>query len=128
ATLRSVLSEAEATAGKSVLDTFAVLWRGLPSSRRLVDAGERLQEAGRDLDAMAALAQAVAVADGGGDRSVAGFLELLESGDAGPGFSALVAEEAADAVRVHTAHGTAGQQFDTVIVVDTVEGDFPSLS
>jgi RecB family exonuclease len=31
-------------------------------------------------------------------------------------------------VRVLTAHGTAGLEFDTVIVVDAAEGNFPSLS
>jgi RecB family exonuclease len=33
-----------------------------------------------------------------------------------------------DAVQVLTAHGAAGREFDTVIVVGAVEGNFPSLS
>src|SRR5204862_5435499 len=33
-----------------------------------------------------------------------------------------------DAVHVITAHGTAGLEFDTVIVAGTTEGNFPSLS
>ena len=44
--LREALAEAEKVAGRSVLDAFAVLWRRLPCSRRLVDAPDAEGPAG----------------------------------------------------------------------------------
>ena len=72
-------------------------------------------------------ANAVADAGEGGDPSVAAFLEGLDAGEHGPGYSRLGARPA-DAVQVLTAHGAAGLEFDTVIVAGAVEGNFPSLT
>jgi RecB family exonuclease len=58
---------------------------------------------------------------------VEAFLEGLDAGEHGPGYSPWERGDV-DAVRVLTAHGTAGQEFDTVIVADAIEGNFPSLT
>jgi RecB family exonuclease len=57
---------------------------------------------------------------------VAALLRHLEAGEEGPGTWTAGLEP--DAVQVLTAHGAAGLEFDTVIVVGAVEGSFPSLS
>ncbi len=126
--LSLVLQEAEAVAGRSVLDAFSTLWRKLPYARRLVEAGERSPEGARDLDSVLALSEAVSRAGEQADASVIAFLEVLEAGEEGPGLAELAEERRPDAVRVFTAHGSAGREFDTVIIVGATEGNFPSLS
>src|SRR5439155_753728 len=59
---------------------------------------------------------------------VRGFLDVLDGGEEAPELNALPPASEVDAVQVLTAHGTAGLEFDTVIVADAVEGNFPSLS
>jgi superfamily I DNA/RNA helicase/RecB family exonuclease len=125
-TLRDVLDRAEAFAGRSVLDAFSLLWRELPCSRRLVDATATLR--GRsDMEAIRSLADAVERVSQQDDPSVVRFLDLMQRGEEGPGFGPAGAEDV-DAVRVLTAHGAAGREFDTVVVAEVLEGNFPSLS
>jgi superfamily I DNA/RNA helicase/RecB family exonuclease len=126
--LREVLAEAERVAARSVLDAFSILWRKLPMARRLVEAGERSAEGRRDLDALVAFGEAVARAGERADASAAAFLDLMEAGEDAPELAGAPGRGVVEAVRVLTAHGTAGLEFDTVIVVDTSEGNFPSLS
>jgi superfamily I DNA/RNA helicase len=130
--LRTALEAAQAVADRSALDAFKLLWERLPYGRLLVRAGEAPNGAGpraqRDLDAVVAFADAVAVASEGTDPSVAGFLEVVEDGDQGPGLVRGPDGPVAAAVRVLTAHATSGQEFDTVVVAGAAEGDFPSLS
>ena len=125
--VRGVLGRAAEAAERSVLDTFSVLWRELPCSRRLVDAADASVESRRELDSVVAFSSAVAEAGSTADPSVEAFLSSVDAGERGPGFSAWERREA-DAVQVLTAHGAAGREFHTVIVVGTVEGNFPSLS
>jgi superfamily I DNA/RNA helicase/RecB family exonuclease len=123
--LREVLERAAGVAGRSVLDAFSLLWRELPCSRRIVDAAGTFRGSS-DLAAIRSLADAVERVSQQDDPSVARFLELMDRGE-GPGFGAADAEDA-DAVRVLTAHGAAGREFDTVVVAGVLEGNFPSLS
>ena len=125
--VRGVLARGAEAADRSVLDTFAILWRELPCSRRLVDGGDASVESRRELDSVVAFSSAVAEAGSAADPSVEAFLASVDAGERGPGFSAWERREA-DAVQVLTAHGAAGREFHTVIVVGTVEGNFPSLS
>jgi superfamily I DNA/RNA helicase len=125
--VRTVFEHAAAAADRSVLDTFATLWRELPSSRRVVDGGEASVDARRELDSVVAFSNAVAEAGSTADPSVEAFLSSLDAGERGPGFSSWERREA-DAVQVLTAHGTVGREFHTVLVAGTVEGNFPSLS
>ncbi len=123
--LRSALEDAERSQ-HSVIDAFRRLWRDLPYSARLVEEAEASIDAHRDLDAMMAFTRAVERAGDHSDPSVAAFLEALEAGEEGPGTSGGASRP--DAVQVLTAHATAGDEFDTVIVAGAVEGNFPSLS
>ena len=125
AELRAALDAAGQFASRSVLDTFRTLWTSLPFARSLV-AEESNGSRGRTLDAVLALSDAVTAAADRPDRSVASFLEDL--GGEGPGLTAPAAAGRPDAVSVLTAHGTVGQEFDTVVVVGAVEGGFPSLA
>lgn len=124
--LRATLDEAEAVRANA-LDAFRALWRGLPYSARLVAQAEGTSAARGDLDAVVALSNAAARAGSSADPSVEAFVEALGTGGEGPGL-ATAGDHAPDAVRVLTAHGAAGREFDTVVVVGAVEGDFPSLT
>jgi superfamily I DNA/RNA helicase len=125
--VRGVLERAAKSADRSVLDTFATLWRELPCSRRLVEDGDASVESRRELDSVVAFSSAVAEAGSAADPSVEAFLASLDAGERGPGFSVWERRDT-DAVQVLTAHGAAGREFHTVIVVGAVEGNFPSLS
>lgn len=125
--LREALRLAEGVADRSVLDAFAILWRRLPWPRRLVQAADESAEGQRDLAAVLAFSEALARVSERGDATAAAFVELLEAGDPELGL-ATAPGEAVDGVRVLAAHGTAGQEFDTVVVVGAVEGNFPSLA
>lgn len=120
--LRGTLERAEAVAQRSVLEAFRVLWARLECSARLVGSSDDRAE--RDLDALVAFARAVEEA---GDRPVREFLEEIGLGREGPG-AARAGARASEAVNVLTAHATAGREFDTVLLVGAVEGNFPSLS
>jgi PD-(D/E)XK nuclease superfamily protein/UvrD-like helicase family protein len=104
----------------SVQDAFKVLWEELPCSATLVAAG------GPELDVVVTFANVISEASEQGDASVAAFLEALDAGEHGPGWTAREAG-GADAVQVLTAHGAAGQEFHTVLVAGATEGNFPSL-
>ena len=118
---RATLDKAALFAGMSVQDAFKVLWEELPCSARLVEAG------GQELDTAVTFANVVAEASEQGDAGVQAFLEALDAGEHGPGWSAREVGRA-DAVQVLTAHGASGLEFDTVLVAGATEGNFPSLS
>ncbi len=123
--LRDALAAAGEVAGRSALDAFRILWRDLPWSARLVEAADGSARGRRDLDAVTAFADALGEAAEAGHASAAAFLDSLAPDDEGPGVGLGVDDE--QAVRVLTAHGAAGMEFDTVAVLDVAEGSFPSL-
>jgi superfamily I DNA/RNA helicase len=125
--LRDVLEKAAPLAERSIVDTFSLMWRELPSSRRLVEAAGSSREAERDLDVVMAFADTVAAAGDRADASAAAFLDAAGAGEDGVG-SWGPEPPRRNAVQVLTAHGAAGEEFDTLIVAGAVEGDFPSLS
>ena len=118
---RATLDKAALFAGMSVQDAFKVLWEELPCSTELVEAG------GAELDTVVTFANVVAEASEQGDSGVEAFLEALDAGEHGPGWTARETAQD-DAVQVLTAHGTVGREFDTVLVAGATEGNFPSLS
>lgn len=122
-----VLTKAELFAPFSVQDAFKVLWEELPCSRRLVERAATSQQARRELDTVVTFARLIGEASGQGDVGVEVFLEQLDAGEHGPGYSRWE-RTTTEAVRVLTAHGTVGREFDTVIVADAAEGNFPSLA
>jgi superfamily I DNA/RNA helicase/RecB family exonuclease len=123
--LRASLQAAEKLSG-SVLEAFTELWKTLPYSEHLVARAAESPEARRDLDSVVAFSELVSRAGEGAVPTVEAFLADLESGEEGPGVAAPGPEP--DAVRVLTAHGCAGREFDTVFVVRALEGNFPSLT
>jgi superfamily I DNA/RNA helicase/RecB family exonuclease len=126
-TARDVLAKSSLWAGMSVQDAFKVMWEELPCSRRLVDLAAHDAAARRELDTVVTFATVVAEAGGGADAGVQAFVEAIDAGEHGPGYSAWERPRP-DAVQVLTAHGAAGQEFDTVVVAGAAEGNFPSLS
>src|SRR5262249_48179845 len=92
-----------------------------------VTASATSADARRELDAVVTFAGAVAEAGASPDPSTSGFLESLDAGAAGPGYTT-PDSNALDAVRVLTAHGAAGREFDTVVIAGAVEGTCPSLA
>lgn len=125
---RETLARAALFAGMSVQDAFRHLWEHLPCSLRLVDRAGESAEARRELDTVVTFANVVAETDeASADAGVEAFLEALDAGEHGPGYSAWERGRS-DAVRVLTAHGTVGREFDTVLVSGVTEGNFPSLS
>jgi superfamily I DNA/RNA helicase/RecB family exonuclease len=128
AALGTALAKAGEVAGRSVLDAFKVLWDGLPYARRLVEAADATARARRDLDAILAFSEAVSRAGDRSDASVGAFLEILEGGAEAPGLAESQGSDDGEAVRILTAHGSAGLEFDSVIVVGATEGNFPSLA
>jgi superfamily I DNA/RNA helicase/RecB family exonuclease len=125
--LRETLERAAPVADRSVTDAFKILWNELVCSARLVAAADASSDTRRELDAVVAFASVVAEAGASADPTVAGFVESLDAGEHGPGYST-TERGRPDAVHVLTAHGAAGREFDTVIVAGAVEGNFPSLS
>lgn len=123
---RTTLAKAALFAGMSAQDAFRILWEELPCSRTLVDRATASSQAQRELDTVVTLANAIADTPGG-DVGVEAFLEELEAGRHGPGFARWDRSDV-DAVRVLTAHGASGQEFHSVFVTGTVEGNFPSIS
>jgi superfamily I DNA/RNA helicase/RecB family exonuclease len=124
---RDTLAKAALFAGMSVQDAFRTLWEELACSRRLVDRAATDGDTRRELDTVVRFADVIAEAGEGADRSVDSFLEALDAGEHGPGYTA--SERARpDAVQVLTAHGAGGQEFDTVVVAGAAEGNFPSLT
>jgi superfamily I DNA/RNA helicase/RecB family exonuclease len=124
--LAGVLARAEAFAA-SVLDAFRVLWLELPFAADLVERAETDHHALVDLEAVVELSNAVASAGTAADPSTEAFLLSLGATEGAP-ILAAGDEGSHDEVHVLTAHAAAGREFDTVIVLDALEGDFPSLS
>jgi superfamily I DNA/RNA helicase/RecB family exonuclease len=124
--LGGVLARAEAVAA-SVLDAFRVLWLELPFAADLVDRAESDHHAFVDLETVVELSNAVASAGTAADPSTEAFLLSLGATEGAP-ILAAGDEGSHDEVRVLTAHAAAGREFDTVVVLDALEGDFPSLS
>ena len=125
---RDALARAALFAGMSVQDAFRHLWEHLPCSRRLVDRAGDSPAARRELDTVVTFANVVAETDeASADAGVEAFLESLDAGEHGPGYSAWERSRV-DAVQVLTAHGAVGREFDTVVVTGVAEGSFPSLT
>jgi superfamily I DNA/RNA helicase/RecB family exonuclease len=126
--LTAVLEEAERVGRRSAADAFAMLWKRLAYSRRLVEGAERSEGGRRDLASVTAFSDAIATAGERADPSVVALLDLVEAGEEIPELAEATRRPSDEGVNVLTAHATAGLEFDTVIVVDAAEGNFPSLS
>jgi superfamily I DNA/RNA helicase len=124
--LRATLDRA-AVQRSSVLDAFRVLWRELPYPRELVAGAETDHGTLVDLEAVVELSRRLSEAASSGDPSVEAFLLSSQAVEDAPQLAG-GGEDERDAVHVLTAHAAVGREFDTVVVLDVLEGDFPSLS
>jgi RecB family exonuclease len=102
------------------------MWTELPFARELVEKAETDEQASADVDAIVAFARSLDGAGGDDDPSVEAFLAALDASEGAPELAA--GDDPRDEVAVLTAHATIGREFDTVVVLGALEGDFPSLS
>lgn len=103
---------------------FFWLWTRLPHVHRLVDRDER----GRDIDALAALGDVLSrFVERRPDAKLLDYLDTLEAAEFGPDPWVPPEERYPHAVRILSAHRAHGVEFDVVMVVGCLEGEFPSL-
>jgi superfamily I DNA/RNA helicase/RecB family exonuclease len=105
-------------------DAFFWLWTEVPHYRELVASDER----SRDLDALAALGEVLSnFVERRPDATLADYLDTLEAAEFGADPWTPPEERHPHAVRVLSAHQAHGMEFDSVIVLGCLEGEFPSL-
>jgi superfamily I DNA/RNA helicase/RecB family exonuclease len=105
---------------------FFWLWAdaGIPYFSQLVESGERE----RDLDALAALGGVLSrLVERRPGATVADYLDTLEAAEFGPDPWVPPEERYPHGVRVISAHRAHGAEFEVVMVVGCLEGEFPSL-
>jgi superfamily I DNA/RNA helicase/RecB family exonuclease len=110
----------------SVLDAFRILWTELAYAAELVSRAGNDEQAAADLDEVVAFSRIVEDAAATDDGSVEAFLRSLDMGEGGPELAER--GDAEGSVHVLSAHATAGREFETVVVVGALEGNFPSLT
>lgn len=125
---RALLRELPDLAGTEGPDgVFFRLWARLPHFRGLVAAPDAAHR--RDLDALAAFANTLGrFAERRPDSGVEDYLEALDAAEFGPDPWIRPEERHPDAVRVISAHLAQGLEFEAVMVVGCLEGEFPSLA
>jgi superfamily I DNA/RNA helicase/RecB family exonuclease len=105
-------------------DAFFWVWTEVPHYRELVASDER----SRDLDALAALGEVLAnFVERRPEATLADYLDTLEAAEFGADPWTPPEERHPHAVRILSAHQAHGMEFDSVIVVGCLEGEFPSL-
>jgi superfamily I DNA/RNA helicase/RecB family exonuclease len=124
--LRATLACASGRAS-SALEAFKVLWQELPYTRDLVREAEAGDRARLDLDAVVDLSHHVAEFSAASDPSVEAFLLSLRAAEGSPDLGSDRSGDD-DVVHVLTAHATVGREFDSVVILDVLEGSFPSLT
>jgi len=107
-------------------ELFFELWRRLEYVAALVERDDA--EATRAVDALVGFADRLGryarTHDG---ATFEDYLETFASAEFSPDPVVLTEERRPDAVRIMTAHRAHGLEFDTVIVANCIEGEFPSL-
>jgi superfamily I DNA/RNA helicase/RecB family exonuclease len=105
-------------------DAFFRVWTEVPHYRDLVASDER----SRDLDALAALGEVLSnFVERRPDATLSDYLDTLEAAEFGADPWTPPEERHPHAVRILSAHQAHGMEFDSVIVVGCLEGEFPSL-
>jgi superfamily I DNA/RNA helicase len=111
-------------AGRAPDDAFFRVWTEVPHYRDLVASDER----SRDLDALAALGEVLSnFVERRPDATLADYLDTLDGAEFGADPWTPPEERHPHAVRILSAHQAHGMEFDSVIVVGCLEGEFPSL-
>ncbi|MGH2710069.1 MAG: ATP-dependent helicase [Actinomycetota bacterium] len=104
---------------------FADAWERLDWFRRLVEAEDRP----RDLDALAALSEVLSrFVERRPEATMQEYLDTLDAAEFGPDPWTPAEERRPHAVRIVSAHRAHGMEFERVLVVGCLEGEFPSLA
>lgn len=120
--LRAWLDLATEALTKNPSEGFFALWENLPYVHEMIASEDAI-----GLDAATALSRALErFAERKPDATFAGYIDLVADVEFGPEPWQMPEESRPDAVRILTAHATAGTEFDTVIVAGCVEGAFPA--
>jgi ATP-dependent exoDNAse (exonuclease V) beta subunit len=121
-TLRACLEHARTALAMGPADGFFHLWGSLPYVHDMVASEDAV-----GLDAATALARALErYAERSTGATFADYLDVVADVEFGPEPWQMPEERRPDAVRILTAHATAGTEFDAVIVAGCVEGAFPA--
>lgn len=124
AALRGWLELAASAAERTPQDGFFALWDALPYVRKIVESEDAV-----GLDAATALARALErYAGRTRDATFAGYLDVVADVEFGPEPWQMPEESRPDAVRILTAHATAGTEYAAVIVAGCIDGAFPAGS
>ena len=120
-----LVSELERDPGSAPDQLFADVWSRLDWFRRLVAEEDRP----RDLDALAAMSEVLSrFVERRPDATMKEYLDTLDAAEFGPDPWIPPEERRPHAVRIVSAHRAQGMEFDRVLVVGCVEGEFPSLA
>lgn len=108
-------------------DLFFELWDRLGSIEHLASAEDPTGQ--RALDALSALADVLSrFCERRPGATIEDYLDTLEAAEFGPEPWTLPEERYPHAVRILSAHGSQGLEFDAVLVGGCVEGEFPNLA
>ncbi|MGH2739362.1 MAG: ATP-dependent helicase [Actinomycetota bacterium] len=104
---------------------FYEVWRRVPGLHGLAEHGK---EAEGDLDALAALGNVLRrFVERRPGATIEDYLDTIEAAEFDPDPAIGPEERGARGVRIISAHRAQGQEFDVVLVVGCLEGEFPSL-
>ncbi|MGH2691540.1 MAG: PD-(D/E)XK nuclease family protein [Actinomycetota bacterium] len=120
-----LVAELEGDPNRAPDHLFAEVWSRLDWFRRLVEEEARP----RDLDALAALSEVLSrFVERRPDATMQEYLETLDAAEFGPDPWIPPEERRPHAVRIVSAHRAQGMEFERVLVLGCLEGEFPSLA
>jgi ATP-dependent exoDNAse (exonuclease V) beta subunit len=120
-----LVAELESDPERAPDELFAQVWSRLDWFRRLVADEDRP----RDLDALAGLSEVLSrFVERRPGATMQDYLETLDAAEFGPDPWIPPEERRPHAVRIVSAHRAQGMEFDRVLVVGCLEGEFPSLA
>lgn len=125
AAFASLVEDLERDTDRAPDAMFADVWERLDWFRRLVEGEDRP----RDLDALAALSEVLSrFVERRPEATMQEYLDTLDAAEFGPDPWIPPEERRPHAVRIVSAHRAHGMEFERVLVVGCLEGEFPSLS
>jgi ATP-dependent exoDNAse (exonuclease V) beta subunit len=121
----ALVSDLESAKERPADELFAEIWSRLDWFRELVEREDRP----RDVDALAALSDVLGrFVERRPGATMPDYLQTLDAAEFGPDPWIPPEERRPHAVRIVSAHRAHGIEFDEVVVVGCLEGEFPSLA